>query len=316
MLGAVVLLLTLFMIKFKLSDEAMRYLLSILGILLPGKHRCSTILYGLRKYLSVYTNLPQIRYYCSFCLTHVEKNEKVCPNSFCRKDLTVSGSVSYFVLHNLTKQLQILFKRKSFTESIRNHRFQRKVKKGVVSDFYDGILYQDLMKNGFLNDPNNLSFSINTDGVSIFKSSKVSMWPVYLIINELPIKERKLKENTLFYGVWISVKKPVMWSYLKPLYEEMKLLEQGVEFKDYEENQFFSKATILTCTCDLPAKCLVTNSKQFNGKFGCWYCLQEGETFRTEKGGSCHVFPPNVNDLYGPARTRESVMSSVKKVMT
>ena len=58
-----------------------------------------------------------------------------------------------------------------------------------------------------------MSFSMNTDGVAIIKSSlfhlkssKVSMWPVYMLINELPISQRKARENTLFYGMWISAK--------------------------------------------------------------------------------------------------------------
>lgn len=77
---------------------------------------------------------------------------------------------------------------------------------------------------------NNLSFAFNTDGVPLFKSSKVSMWPVYILVNELPPHaERKLRENVLFYGVWISIlKKPIMWSFLKSLYDDISKLEDGV----------------------------------------------------------------------------------------
>lgn len=163
-LGAVMLLLCLFMIRFKVSDEAMTHLLTIIGILLPDNHKCPTSLYSLRKYLSVYTYMPEIRYYCSFCYAHVEKDMKHCPNHFCNNDLTATGGLSYFVLYSLVKQLQVLFNRKSFTESVRNPTFCRSSKKGVVSDIYDGVLYQNLWQQGFLSDPNNLSFAINTDG--------------------------------------------------------------------------------------------------------------------------------------------------------
>lgn len=44
----------------------------------------------------------------------------------------------------------------------------------------------------------NISFTLNTDGVLIFKSSKFSIWPVYLMINELPFKTRTQSENMLF----------------------------------------------------------------------------------------------------------------------
>ena len=31
---------------------------------------------------------------------------------------------------------------------------------------------------------------MNTDGVAVFKSSKKSLWPIWLVINELPPNER------------------------------------------------------------------------------------------------------------------------------
>ena len=37
-------------------------------------------------------------------------------------------------------------------------------------------------------------------------------------------------------------------------------------------------AMLLMCATDLIARAQVTNMKQFNGKFGCLYCLQPGQT--------------------------------------
>jgi len=47
----------------------------------------------------------------------------------------------------------------------------------------------------FLSNPNNISFSWYTDGIPVFKSSKLALWPLYLTINELPFEERKKREN-------------------------------------------------------------------------------------------------------------------------
>ena len=44
----------------------------------------------------------------------------------------------------------------------------------------------------------------NVDGVPILKSSKFSVWPLYLVINELLYDLRMLKENTLFGGLWFG----------------------------------------------------------------------------------------------------------------
>jgi len=35
-----------------------------------------------------------------------------------------------------------------------------------------------------------ISFQINTDGVALFRSSKYSIWPIYLVVNELPPNDR------------------------------------------------------------------------------------------------------------------------------
>ena len=316
-LGVVMLLLSVFMIRFRLSDETMQYLLVLLQLLLPENNTLVRSLYSFKAYLGKLISAPTLQYYCAHCYTHVGKEATRCTNEHCMKDLTVSGAVAYFVLHSMISQLQVLFKRKHFTEQIREHRFNhfRSKSTDTINDVYDGKLYQNLYNKGILNNPNNLSFAMSTDGVAIFKSSKISMWPVYMLINELPIAERKSRENILFYGIWISPRKPMMWSFLKPMFEELRQLEEGVNFVDHNGEDFKCQAGLLTCTCDLPAKALVANSIQFNGRFGCWHCLQKGQNFRTTSGGNCHVFPYNDDEPSGPKRTIEDIERDVKQVM-
>lgn len=38
------------------------------------------------------------------------------------------------------------------------------------------------------------------------------------------------------------------------------------------------KAHLIAVTADLPARAMIANMKQFNGKFGCSFCLDEGES--------------------------------------
>lgn len=59
-------------------------------------------------------------------------------------------------------------------------------------DIYSGKLYQDLVKTGFFSSHNelHLTLTFNTDGVPVFRSSRFSFWPLYLVINELPYKLR------------------------------------------------------------------------------------------------------------------------------
>lgn len=63
----------------------------------------------------------------------------------------------------------------------------RKRTVGVIKDIMDGEEYQKYCQpGGFLANQNNFSLIFNTDGIPLFKSSGVGLWPVYLAINELP----------------------------------------------------------------------------------------------------------------------------------
>lgn len=318
-LGLLVLLICCFLVRFRLPDEAATYMLKIIACVLPQGHTLFRSLYHFRKFIKTFTEdmFPSLHYYCNSCYSKVERNDKVC--SSCKKDLTKSGEIAYFVHLKIISQLRTLWKIPEFSNNVRTHRFQhiQNNQSNFLKDVYDGQLYRDLFENGVLKDKNNLSFSMNTDGVPLFKSSKVSMWPVYMLINELPIAKRKHRQNSLLYGVWISSKKPQMWSFLRPLYLELKHLEtEGETFEDCDGNSFLCRCFLLTCTCDLPARALVYNATQYNGDFSCTFCLNKGETHKLETGGIVHIFPYNNANPKGNMRTKRTVVDDVKQVQT
>lgn len=72
------------------------------------------------------------------------------------------------------------------------YRFTRQKNPHHTEDIFDGSIYQELSRDGGpLSRPEGISFTINTDGVDdVFKSTKASLWPVYLVINELPPSQR------------------------------------------------------------------------------------------------------------------------------
>ena len=53
-----------------------------------------------------------------------------------------------------------------------------------IADVYDGKGYKQ--HHAFLSHPEHISLLINTDGVAIYRSSSVSIWPVWGVVNELP----------------------------------------------------------------------------------------------------------------------------------
>lgn len=161
----------------------------------------------------------------------------------------------------------------------------------------------------------NLSFTLNTDGIPIFKSSKYSIWPVYLMVNELPFKMRKKSENMLFCGLWYSDTKPFMSMFSKPLHKSLKNLEsQGIHMQ-VDDNEVICKCHLICITADLPAKSLLMNMNQFNGAYCCCYCLEKGNTFRTKKGGSVHIFPFNSDSPFGKSREHHNSINDAKEAV-
>ena len=55
-----------------------------------------------------------------------------------------------------------------------------------LCDITDGLLYKEKVKQ----DRFTITFTFNTDGVPVFKSSGYTFWPLYLVINELPYRMR------------------------------------------------------------------------------------------------------------------------------
>ena len=56
--------------------------------------------------------------------------------------------------------------------------------------------------NHYKFDDNKLNFMLNTDGISLDKKNKSSLWPVVLSLIELPSELRDSKANKFVLGVW------------------------------------------------------------------------------------------------------------------
>jgi hypothetical protein len=164
--------------------------------------------------------------------------------------------------------------------------------------------------------PYNISFTLNTDGVPIFKSSKFSIWPVYLMINELPFKMRKLSDNMLLCGLWFGDAKPFIATFSQPLHKSLKKLEDGISFTVGEE-VLHCKAFLICITADIPARALLLNMIELNGAYSCAHCLEKGTTFKTKNKGSVHIFPFNEEQPHGLSRThKDSAADAVESVNT
>ncbi|KAE8738612.1 hypothetical protein FOCC_FOCC015906 [Frankliniella occidentalis] len=123
-----------------------------------------------------------------------------------------------------------------------------------IEDIYDGQCYLEAQRF-FAGVEHWLTLLWNTDGFSVFKSSKYEIWPFYLSINELPPWLRFKKQFVLLGGLWFGAGKPDPNLFLKPLYDELCALKNGVLFKIAGlVEPLLYKIGMLAGTLDAPAK--------------------------------------------------------------
>ena len=148
---------------------------------------------------------------------------------------------------------------------------------GKIHDLWNGEkLKAQLKGQHFYSDPEHLAFSLSTDGVPIFKSSSTSLWPVYLIVNNLPPDIRMKSENVITASLWYGSCKPPMQCLLSPVVKTLrKLSTVGITLSTPIGPKTF-RGKLQLGVFDLPAKAAVLNMKQFNGEYGCSTCLNPG----------------------------------------
>jgi len=94
---------------------------------------------------------------------------------------------------------------------------------GAVRDIYDGEMYRKFASS-LPDDPTcqYASVAFCTDGTPLYKSSKVSMWPITAMILDLDSSVRT--KNLLLAGLWCGPFKLPMDVFLEPFVRDMKRL--------------------------------------------------------------------------------------------
>jgi len=312
--AASMLLIMTFAITHRISGVALKDLLSLIDVhcLIPNPLIQS--LYKFKQFFDMIQHPLKTHHYCFKCGIYLEEVWTVCPNTLCQQDFT-SKNKAFFIELPISDQLKSMYKRVGFYNDTQ-HRFNRTNSVENMEDIYDGLVYQKHMQEGqFLADGNNISFLWNTDGVPVFKSSKCSIWPLYFVINELPPHKRWNKENVILGGLWFGETKPNMLTFLKPFTQSVSILKtNGMEVYSPDVQQHFKCHAMLLCgTCDLPAKALVYNMKQFNGEFGCPHCLQKGEQISLDSGGTVRIYPYIQGNPTDPLRTGDQTEKHARK---
>jgi len=237
-------------------------------------------------------SLVIFHYFCSNCQTSLETKDEICQN--CGQ----VGPSNHFLELPLFNQLESMFYRAGFYDALQFRFTRTKKYPNNIEDIYDGQIYQEQMENGFLRNPNNISFMWYTDGLSLFKSSQFSIWPMFLVVNELNYKARTSRENVILAGLWFGREKPNPNLFMGPLHSDMSVLEnEGHLFERSDGPPVLVKGKLLLGVADLQAKNHFMRQRHCNGFYGCTICTTPGQRFPTGPNSSVHVYPytPEVN---------------------
>ena len=93
---------------------------------------------------------------------------------------------------------------------------------------------------------------------------------------ELPPQERCKFENILLTGLWYGKSKPHVPLFLKHYTSKLFNMANGSNCNNETCELVSSVFRILSVVPHLPAKALLLNIKQYNGKFGCSMCKHPG----------------------------------------
>ena len=264
-----------------ISGIGLGRLLSLIDLHLPKPNTFLKTNARLFKVLEGLDEPVHVHYYCSVCYDLRQSATDLC--SKCTDD---SKRVLFFITFPIVAQLRKLFMREYFVNNLKYKHSRTKNNANNIEDIYDGLVYKEAEKS-FLEFCLNITFTWNADGIQVFKSNSYSLWPFYLVVNELPPEMRFLSENLIIAGLWGSIEKPYPNVYLLPIYQELEVLKEGVDIECFgEEGTRKVSATVICGSCDAPARACFMNMKLHSGFYSCPVCLIRGT-----KPGETTVFP-------------------------
>ncbi|KAI8794344.1 transposase domain-containing protein [Biomphalaria glabrata] len=130
-------------------------------------------------------------------------------------------------------------------------------------------LNQLLKENPELMASNTVYLQINIDGLPLFKSNSLQLWPILGLI----LQSNAPYTEPFVIGVFSGNQKPTdVNEFLKEFVDEMLVLSKdGLNFNGHHLN-----VTIKNFICDTPARSFVKCVKSHNGYSGCDKCITEG----------------------------------------
>lgn len=281
-------------IRYHLSHECVNDILRLLRMCLidvPPSYKSIKTLF--RKRSGDTKPVPIVKYICPSCSSS-STSPVTCFSCF--SSMKANGSPTFFFNFDLSSQI-----RKILRSSPDLHIVNRvKDQQTDICDIMDGECYQHLLLAEQGN--NFITLTMNVDGVSPNRGSALSIWPLFLVINEIEKAKRFALENLIVGGIWPGPSKPSreqMFLFVADIVNQLKVLEKGEVFEMYSScgstikltlkvlNTFSKKIAASRCLkvflttgcCDKPAQSIIQRTAEPIAKFGCGSCEIQGKSF-------------------------------------
>lgn len=191
------LLLMAMALRHNFPDIALEHTVQAIDCHLPH------VEYGSKcKFLKEFPTTDLIEYYyCEDCHNIITFGNRLiqtcnlCKKNYNKNVLKKDGK--YFINISLKKQLE---------EMVNSNLYLDLNTERSEDDVINTSIYKQLKENNIIKE-NDRSIQFNVDGVSLFNSSKVSMWPILVTVNELSYRSRKKSLCFVDYGA--ETKSPV-----------------------------------------------------------------------------------------------------------
>ena len=264
-------------LRFNLNHSALKNLFRMINRIfakpfLPDSRYLVDMMFVSKDITCYYSICPHCGAYVgTYERSDVHKDCKECGH---RIKLHDSSYTTFFVTYSVENEIKQLIET---NDKYYNHTVKERIhENGVYRDIYDGQMYRKFVNNLDLGEEDRyITLTFNSDGVPVFKSPAYSIWPIQLIVNETPLNIRISK--TIVFALWFGKNKPDMSVFQNAFVDEINdLSKSGIPCTILGEERLVIPYA-LCCCVDTVARAPMQGIVQFNGKYGCNWCLHPGE---------------------------------------
>ena len=148
-----------------------------------------------------------------------------------------------------------------------------------------------------------LFFVLSSDGVSPFNSAKFSIYPVWLMLVNLPARRRVSIRNLIMASLYGGATKPDCAALMENVNNFFANFEGLVSVSGIN---YSIKVLVKYVVVDAVMRAPLMNQVQFNGYYGCTHCFIEGQRARSK---NTLIYPYTIKQ--DPLRTSETRKSAL-----